>query len=52
MKKTIKNILLDAVKRYLPLIINAICAGTCLTATGCVLAKNAGVNTVPAEVCK
>lgn len=47
MNETLKNILLDAIKRYLPVILNAICAGACLTATGCVIAKNAGVNTFP-----
>lgn len=50
MKNTLKKILLDALKRYLPLILNALCAGTCLTATGCVIARNAGVNTFPPEV--
>jgi hypothetical protein len=52
MKETMKKILLDALKRYLPLILNALCAGACLTATGCVIARNANVNILPKEVAK
>lgn len=37
MKEIMKKIMVDAIKRYLPLIINALCAGVCLTATGCAI---------------
>lgn len=38
MKTLITKILKDALKRYLPLIINTICATLCVTQAGCVIA--------------
>lgn len=44
MKTTIVKILKDALKRYIPLIINAVCATLCVTQAGCVLAGAESVN--------
>lgn len=38
MKTILKKILKDALKRYLPLIINTLCAALCVTQAGCVIA--------------
>lgn len=51
MKNTIKEIIKDAVKRYLPMIINALCASICVTMAGCtVIGKADTVNTTPVKL--
>ena len=43
-----KKIMVDALKRYLPIIINALCATVCVSMAGCAVV---GADTVNMEIC-
>lgn len=50
MKKIVAKIAINVVKRYLPLIVNAICASICVGVAGCTLAaEKVAVSLTPME---
>lgn len=50
MKKIVAKIALNLIKRYLPLVVNAICASICVGVAGCTLAaEKVAVSISPME---